>query len=341
MQKLSDILVPATYLASYLDAPELDNARLESILSQAPIDVSTLSGEQARISLDRLLQTLALIDEISPPGWHIGPTLRLEAAHHGPLGVAMVTAPDLGSALDCLIRFETLRSPWTVLQAKTAESSIDCAGALRIRVLPTLALPAPGDLLMEINLIALAGLVAELAGRHRRRLQTDLPDRYRPWANQLRQALPGNVRFQGHHYQLSLPVELLDQPCLLAEPGLHASALRRCEELLNRDNDNGPTAARVHQQLMALNGRNPGLPAMARRLGLSERTLIRRLDSEDSSYRGLVDRVRQTLARDWLHHTDMPVSRIAELLGYRDPANFGRAFRRWTGISPGALRGRR
>ncbi len=334
MAELSDTLVPATYLASYLDSPELDPTRRQCILDQAPIDASALSGEQSRISLDHLLTTLALIDELSQPGWHIEPTLQLEAAHHGPLGVAVVTAARLGSALDCLVRFESLRSPWTVLQA----TSTPAPRGMRIRVLPTLNLPAPGELLMEMNLIALANLLAELAGRHRDRLVIDLPERYRPWANQLRRALPGQVNLDGRHYQVWLPADLVDLPCLLADPNLHTSSLRRCEELMNRDSAIGPTAARVHQQLMALSGRNPGLPAMADRLGLTERTLIRRLESENSSFRGLVDQVRQTLAQDWLRRTDMPISRIAELLGYRDPANFGRAFRRWTGVSPGAMR---
>ncbi|TVR95006.1 MAG: AraC family transcriptional regulator [Wenzhouxiangellaceae bacterium] len=336
VNELASIPVPAVYLASYLEHTALDHRQLAAILERARIDIATLSGEQARISLSELLETLALIDQLSPPGWHIQPTLRLEATHHGPLGLAVVTATDLGAAIDCLVRFESLRSPWTVLQA----SHTKAPAGLRLRVLPTLALPAPGELLMEMNLIALVKLLAELGGRHRDQLSIDLPARYRPWAGQLLHALPGHVRLDQQHYQIWVPKSLLGLPCLLADASLHASTLKRCEQLLGQDCGTGPISARVQQQLMALNGRDPGLSTMAFRLGMSRRTLIRRLESEQRSYRQLVDRVRLTLARDWLQRTDMPISRIAELLGYGDTANFGRAFRRWTGSSPGALRRR-
>ena len=336
MSELNSIGVPATYLASFLDSPTLNRDQLAAIGGRAPFDIASLGGEQTRIGLGDLLTTLGLIDEISPPGWHIQPTLELESAHHGPLGMAAVTATSLDAAVDCLVRFESLRSPWTVLQASTTSRP----EGLRIRILPVLALPSPGELLMEMNLIALVSLLSELSGRQREQLHTELPARYRPWARQLRRSLPGKVSLDQRHYQIWIPEPLLALPCLLADPGLHASAVRRCEELLAQGSESGPTSALVQQQLMAVHGQNPGLHAIAARLGLSPRTLMRRLESENSSYRDLVDRVRLTLARDWLKNTDMPVSRIAELLGYGDPANFGRAFRRWTGISPGAMRRR-
>jgi len=334
LSELNSIGVPATYLASFLDGPMLRPEQLAAICSRAPLDIEKLGGEQARIALGDLLTMLGLIDEVSAPGWHIQPTLELEAAHHGPLGMAAVTASSLNTAVDCLVRFESLRSPWTVLQA-SATSNPD---GLRIRILPVLTLPSPGELLMEMNLIALVSLLAELSGRRREQLKTELPARYRPWARQLRGSLPGQVALDQRHHQVWIPEPLLALPCLLADPGLHAGAVRRCEELLIEASESGPTSALVQQQLMALHGQNPGAVAMATRLGLSSRTLMRRLAAEDCSYRELVDRVRQTLARDWLKNTDMPISRIAELLGYRDPANFGRAFRRWTRTSPGALR---
>lgn len=331
---LNSIGVPATYLSSFLDSPTLYPEQLAAISSRAPFDIESLGGEQARIGLGDLLTTLGLIDEVCAPGWHIQPTLELEAAHHGPLGMAAVTAASINAAIDCLVRFENLRSPWTVLQASATTSP----AGLCIRILPILALPSPGEILMEMNLIALVNLLAELSGRRREQLKTELPACYRPWARQLRRSLPGPAALDQRHYQVWIPGPLLALPCLLADPGLHASAVRRCEELLSEASESGPTSALVQQQLMAFHGQNPGLRAMATRLGLSSRTLMRRLEAENSRYRDLVDRVRQTLARDWLKNTDMPISRIAELLGYRDPANFGRAFRRWTGTSPGTLR---
>ncbi|MGH6957195.1 MAG: helix-turn-helix domain-containing protein, partial [Caulobacteraceae bacterium] len=55
-------------------------------------------------------------------------------------------------------------------------------------------------------------------------------------------------------------------------------------------------------------------------------------------YRGLVDEARAEVACWRLVHTDQSVERVAESLGYADPSNFSRTFRRWRGTTPGAYR---
>ena len=73
-------------------------------------------------------------------------------------------------------------------------------------------------------------------------------------------------------------------------------------------------------------------------LGLSVRTLQRRLNSFDTSYRELTDRLRFEMAADRLAFCDAPIIEIAAVLGFDDQANFGRMFRRYAGVSPSAYR---
>jgi AraC-like DNA-binding protein len=73
---------------------------------------------------------------------------------------------------------------------------------------------------------------------------------------------------------------------------------------------------------------------VAEAAGVSERTLQRRLKDCGLSYSQVVQHARIRLARDWLERTSMSVGTIAATLGYTDPANFTRAFRRSTGIPP-------
>ena len=82
----------------------------------------------------------------------------------------------------------------------------------------------------------------------------------------------------------------------------------------------------------------PNIGNIAKASGMSLRTLQRRLAGEGLSYTGLVSASRSRLARSWLAETDMPISEIATLLGYDEPTNFARAFRRQTGISPSGYR---
>ncbi|WP_395017014.1 AraC family transcriptional regulator ligand-binding domain-containing protein [Dongia sp.] len=80
------------------------------------------------------------------------------------------------------------------------------------------------------------------------------------------------------------------------------------------------------------------LAAVARELGLGERTLRRRLGDAGTSFSALVERKRIDLAQEWLTGTDFDLKHISFLLGYSEPAAFSRAFKRRTGSSPGRLR---
>jgi AraC-like DNA-binding protein len=70
---------------------------------------------------------------------------------------------------------------------------------------------------------------------------------------------------------------------------------------------------------------------------MAERTLKRKLAEQGTSYTELLDRQRHTRALELLR-TDATIEQVADRLGYSDAANFTRAFRRWTGKSPRALR---
>lgn len=80
--------------------------------------------------------------------------------------------------------------------------------------------------------------------------------------------------------------------------------------------------------------------AVAAELGLTERSLRRRLSAEGTSYQALLDEVRSALARSLLGgRATIPVADVAARLGYADAAAFTHAFRRWTGTTPAAYRG--
>lgn len=78
---------------------------------------------------------------------------------------------------------------------------------------------------------------------------------------------------------------------------------------------------------------------VARQLGVSERSLVRRLAAEGTSFRAIRDELRRELAIDELR-SGMPIGEVAYRLGFAEPATFHRAFRRWTGDSPGRFKRR-
>ena len=81
------------------------------------------------------------------------------------------------------------------------------------------------------------------------------------------------------------------------------------------------------------------IDAVARALGLSRQTLYRRLKAEGITFETLLDRLRRRLAIRYVREQGLPVKEAAWRLGFSDPAAFSRAFKRWTGSSPAAMRG--
>ena len=78
--------------------------------------------------------------------------------------------------------------------------------------------------------------------------------------------------------------------------------------------------------------------SVAGALHMSLRSLQRRLKNEGTSYKGLVDETRRELAAHYMAESHLSINEITYLLGFSEPSNFSRAFRRWTGKSPSAYR---
>ena len=79
---------------------------------------------------------------------------------------------------------------------------------------------------------------------------------------------------------------------------------------------------------------------LARKHGMSERTMQRRLKAEGTTFAALVDEVRTDLAKMYLADDKLAVFEVAFLLGYSEPSAFNRAFKRWLGTSPTEYRQR-
>ena len=92
---------------------------------------------------------------------------------------------------------------------------------------------------------------------------------------------------------------------------------------------------RVKSQLkITLSHGTPGLSGIARTLGMSERTLQRRITTEGKTFRALLTEVRHEMSRLFLADRAIELNEVAYLLGYDDTNSFSRAFRDWEGMTP-------
>ena len=134
--------------------------------------------------------------------------------------------------------------------------------------------------------------------------------------------------------QLDAPLPQADAQLAQAH---HAQARARLAALSQR----GELAQVLRGWIAAqLQGQLPTRAQAARVLGLTERTLARRMQAERVSFSGLLDDARRDAALQAVAHDRRPLAEIGLSLGYAEPSVFWRAFRRWTGGTPAAWRSR-
>lgn len=146
------------------------------------------------------------------------------------------------------------------------------------------------------------------------------------------------VRFDQQVNDVRYDKAWVDGPMPLADVRSNSMAREMCDQLLREINQAGGLAAEVRKVLVGQLGHFPNMESIAELLDMHPRALRRKLQSEGTSFRELLSDVRMRLAVEYLRKTMLTNEEIAHRLGYRDPANFRHAFKRWKGRSPSAFR---
>lgn len=148
------------------------------------------------------------------------------------------------------------------------------------------------------------------------------------------------VQFDAKTCALRLPAAWLDRPLPQADAELarlHEAVAARALAILSL----ASLTARVDAHIEArLADGEPALARIAAALGLSGRSLQRRLAEEGTNFLECLDGCRRRLALAWVEDPALPLAEISRRLGFSEPTAFHRAYKRWTGRSPGAARGR-
>ncbi|MGE0592346.1 MAG: AraC family transcriptional regulator ligand-binding domain-containing protein [Vicinamibacterales bacterium] len=149
----------------------------------------------------------------------------------------------------------------------------------------------------------------------------------------------GPVRFGARHDVLRLRSDALRLPLLESTPELGASFEAYAAALVARMTPSSSLVERVKEEIAE--GILIGAAmeaAVAQRLAMTVRTMHRRLEDEGTSFRRIRDALLRERAEGLLRERRVPIAEVSYLLGYGEPSNFHRAFRRWTGLTPAEWR---
>ncbi|MCF4164670.1 AraC family transcriptional regulator [Zavarzinia compransoris] len=255
-------------------------------------------------------------------------------AHLGLLGYALQSCPTLGAALARLARYERLINDVNPLHWRIAGDVVELEwGWERGR---------PGPLVDEGAIATFTQMTRRMLGRDDLGLRAvDFINPPPPDVAPYDAFFGCAVRFGRDRTRLSFPVALLAEPLERHDPVLADLLAAQVDAQLAALPAEADIVQRVRRALAhRLSESVPSLETVAADLGLSPRSLHRRLEAAGHGFRALWEDTRLHLARTYLGDPRLTLTEIAHLLGYSDQSAFTRAFRRWTGEAPGTWRRR-
>lgn len=154
------------------------------------------------------------------------------------------------------------------------------------------------------------------------------------YADQYFKVFDPTVTFEAPANELRMPKTLAHKPQAMANPGVAQQFESECDALADKVFEAKTIPQQVHEALFLSRGGFPKLEEIAAQANVSARTLRRRLQESDTSYKKILEEVRLELANRYLSTTHMSIAQIADLLGYTDQNSFSFAYKQLTGIPP-------
>jgi AraC-like DNA-binding protein len=299
-----------------------------ALLRQARLPATLHLSGPGHVDTAQYFALWMALEQLAPgPGLGISLVQAAETAVHPPSMLAAFHARDYRDGLARTARFKRLCTPEAL---HMAESGNDCT----LTVEWLYATTPPPAVATDVAFASLVELGRRGTGQHiaPRRVELTRPN---PKSDVHRTYFDCVVRYGGARDALVLKRADLDRPFPGHNPELLdmvtpalASALRELE-----------AQSSVREQVKVVLKRclpsgRPDLWDVARDLGMSERTLQRRITDEGTSCRELLVEARQELGRQLLSDPSAEIDEVACLLGYQDTTSFYRAFREWEGVTP-------
>ena len=329
MSKL-DVL-PAAFLEpvlSYAQERELPAAELSDA-----VRLALASPSVPALNFCEYLERLWALDPVPALGIRLG--LACRPRDFGVVGYMVSACGTLGQALLRYHRYHELLQSGLVSHSRIEGGGLHMSWTQAVANTPRAS---------EYSLAAFVSLCQALIGRPIKPIRAGLPFAAPTDAGVYRALLGCPVDFDCDAIKLSIPAHLLALPITSKDSYLLRLLEQQAQALLHQrpqaaDDEAGNFFARVQEQIVeAMKNGDASAEAVAKAVGVSTRSFYRLLSRAGYSYRGLLAHTRHSLARQYLADPALAQTDIALLLGYAEQSSFIRAFRGWTGMTPGEYR---
>lgn len=316
-------------LATLAEAASRHGLAPEALLAGTGLTLERVHDPHARTSVKDYLsacETIVAGGTRPEIAYDVGSRLHLSA--YGMYGYALMCSPTMRDFFDFAVRYHLLATPMLRLEWRRDG---DLAIWRFTEIYRDAMSFAARSFLVRQQMMMTATHMRDVSGADVSPLRAlfDLPAPEDPATDAGR--LRCTCLFGQPAHELHYPASLLDRPPQFANRLTHAWLEETCEELLGQAKGATSLAGEIYQRLMRAPHQAPSMAEIARDLGVTERTLRRRLADEGARYADIADDVRKRLSLGYLLTTRMTADDIAAKVGFTETANFRRAVKRWTG----------
>lgn len=332
---IANLQVPAAYVQALAELIRSLGADTSDWLAMSGLTMARLEQPDASVSLPLFAQlAFDAVGITREPALGLLLGDRLLAGSHGIVGFAVSSAGTPRQAIELLARFVRLRLPLLSVSQQSVE------GEVEVQFHEALPLGPMRGPVLEATLLTITRVLDSLSLGGCPIIRVAFPFPAPDHAPLARTMFGCEVSFDAPVAAMRLPEQHIDLPLRRADPAAFREAAAICQRELDRIGIGERLADRVQRLLAERQNGFPSLAVVARLLQLTPRTLHRRLVAEGSSFQTLLDEVRQRRACEHLRAGGLSIEELAYALGYADPANFRRAFKRWEGVAPSLYRDR-
>jgi len=321
------------FVAAALHSLRARNLNADELLARVGLSPGLLQVPQARVSAQHygaLWRAIALELDDEFFGQD---SRRMKAGSFAMMCHAAIGCKTLSQALDRSLRFYAL-----LLDDISGAAQRD-AGEARIVLHGRAAGADQRVFAHELLLMLLYGVSCWLVGRRIPILRAEFSYAEPAHSAEYRLMYCTDLRFNAANTTIAFDAAYLDLPVVQNEQSIKEFLRTAPESILLKYKNGSSLAARVRRRLRQfLPGAVPDFEGLALQLNMTPATLRRRLHEEGVSYQSIKDQLRRDLAIGYLSHSGRSVMDIALELGFSERSAFHRAFRKWTGASPGEFR---
>lgn len=308
------------------------NLSLPAILRRADLPPGFFQQEKIYVTTAELFALWRAIGETSGDpeiGLKLGAEPRLE--RYNPTEIAAVCSRTFRDAIQRMARYKQLTCPEEIrLHAVRDEASVEFFYLQAADVQPGVLVDLCLSWILAIGRRGIDESVTPL------RLELTRPVQHR---EMLETHFGCPVRFKAGRNALVFRGSDLDRPFTTYNADLLAVIGAQLDGELQKRNVSADVGEQVKNTIKrSLAGKRPMLQSVARELGMSVRTLQRRLTDAKLTFQKLVEDARRELAHHYLRQSTVELNETAFLLGYEDTNSFFRAFQLWEGTTPGEWR---